>query len=112
MRTSVYALRIGWVKILVPFVFAYYPVILIVEESGVAFEPGPFLSILFRLLVVNYLVSSAVIAFDRRRLPTLEIAVRIGLALLIIVINPMVHWTATAIAAVLIGWHTITFRKV
>ena len=112
MRTSVYALRIGWVKILVPFVFAYYPVILIVEESGVAFEPGPFLSILFRLIVVIYLVSSAVIAFDRRRLPTWKIAVRIGLALLIIVINPMVHWTATAITAVLIGWHTITFRKV
>ena len=112
MMTAVYAMRIGLVKFLVPFVFAFYPVILIVQESGVAFELTAFLSIMARLAVVIYLISSAVIGFDRRRLPIWEIVVRLALGLLIIFTDPVIHWSATATALMFLTWHTKTYRIV
>jgi len=110
MMTAVYAMRIGLVKFLVPFVFAFYPVILIVQESGVPFEWMPFLSILLRLIVVIYLVSSAVICFDQRRLPAWEIISRLILGLLIIFTNPLIHWSATGVAILFLIWHILKFR--
>lgn len=110
MMTAVYAMRIGLVKFLVPFVFAFYPVILIVQESGVPFEWMPFLSILLRLIVVIYLVSSAVICFDQRRLPAWEIISRLILGLLIIFTNPLIHWGATGVAILFLIWHILKFR--
>ena len=111
MMTAVYALRIGLVKFLVPFVFAFYPVVLLVEESGTQFEWWSFLSIILRLMIVIYLVSSAVIGFDRRRLPAWEIAVRLVLGLLIILTDPLIHWVATALAAAFLTWHVMAFIR-
>jgi TRAP transporter 4TM/12TM fusion protein len=112
MMTAVYAMRIGLVKFLVPFVFAFYPVILIVQESGVVFDLASFLSIIARLTVVIYLISSAVIGFDRRRLPAWEIIVRLVIGILIIFTDPLIHWGATATALVFLTWHTRTYRSV
>ena len=112
MMTAVYAMRIGLVKFLVPFVFAFYPVILIVEASGVAFDIMAFLSIIVRLSIVIYLVSSAVIGFDRRRLPAWEIIVRLILGILIIFTDPFIHWSASAAALVYLLWHNKSFRMV
>ncbi len=112
MMTAVYAMRIGLVKFLVPFVFAFYPVILIVEESGAAFEIMAFLSIIVRLSVVIYLVSSAVIGFDRRRLPAWEIIARLILGILIIFTDPFIHWSAFVAALVYLIWHNKSFRMV
>jgi TRAP-type uncharacterized transport system fused permease subunit len=111
MMTAVYAMRIGLVKFLVPFVFAFYPVILIVQESGATFEWAAFLSILSRLIVVIYLVSSAVIGFDQRRLPVWEIMFRLLLGLLIIYTDPLVHWGTAGVAVLFLIWHTIKFRE-
>ncbi len=72
IRTAVLALRVGLVKFAVPFIFAYYPVILIVPvvfPEGQSFQIGDFLLVLFRLLVFIYQISSAVLSFDQRRLP-------------------------------------------
>ena len=112
MMTAVYAMRIGLVKFLVPFVVAFYPVILIVQESGVVFDLASFLSIIARLTVVIYLISSAVIGFDRRRLPAWEIIVRLVIGILIIFTDPLIHWSATATALVFLTWHTRTYRSV
>ena len=112
MMTAVYAMRIGLVKFLVPFVFAFYPVILIVEASGVAFDIMAFLSIIVRLSIVIYLVSSVVIGFDRRRLPAWEIIVRLILGILIIFTDPFIHWSASAAALVYLLWHNKSFRMV
>ena len=105
LRTAVYALRIGLVKFIVPFVFAFYPVLLLVEESGVKFDFWEFSSAICRLLVVIYLVSSATLAFDQRRLPFWEIILRLVLAILILLTIVWVHWIATAVALVFLGWH-------
>ena len=111
MMTAVYAMRIGLVKFLVPFVFAFYPVILIVQESGVVFEWVAFLSILLRLLVVIYLVSSAVIGFDERRLPIWEIILRLSLGLLIIFTDPIIHWSSAGLAIIFLIWHVRKFKE-
>ncbi len=110
LKTAMYAIRIGLVKFIVPFAFAFYPVLLIVEESGVDFEMTAFLSAAVRLLFVIYLVSSAVLAFDQRRLPAWEIVLRLALALGALITNPLVHWPATAAALVFLVWHAIRFR--
>ena len=110
LRTAIYALRIGLVKFIVPFVFAFYPVLLLVEESGVKFDFWDFSSAICRLLIVIYLVSSATLAFDQRRLPGWEIIFRLLLAFLILVTIVWVHWFATAIAIVFLVWHYKNFN--
>ena len=107
--TSVYAMRIGLVKFVVPFIFAFYPVMLIVPESGAAFDYASFASIIFRMLAVIYLVSSSVIAFDRRRLPWWEIGARLALAVGVLMLDPAIHWPATAAALAWLGWHHVRF---
>ncbi len=114
IRTAMMALRVGLVKFAVPFIFAYYPVILIVPvvfPEGSSFAIVDFLTVLFRILVFIYLISSAVIAFDQRRLPILETGLRIGLAILVMVTIPGIHWTATAIALAYIVWHQFAYGR-
>ena len=114
IRTAMMALRVGLVKFAIPFVFAYYPVILIVPvvfPEGSSFAMVDFLTVLFRLLIFIYLISSAVIAFDQRRLPIWETGCRVALAILVIVTIPEIHWTATAIALGYVGWHQLAFGR-
>ena len=114
IRTAMMALRVGLVKFAVPFIFAYYPVILIVPvvfPEGSSFSIVDFLTVLFRLLIFIYLISSAVIAFDQRRLPIWEIGFRFALAILVMVTIPGIHWTATAIALGYIGWHQSAYGR-
>ena len=111
LRTAVFALRIGLVKFIVPFVFAFYPVLLLVEESGVKFDFMEFSSAIIRLLVVIYLVSSATLAFDQRRLPSWEVVLRLVLAFLILVTIVWVHWVAFGIAVLFLAWHYRSFAK-
>ena len=108
IRTAMMALRVGLVKFAVPFIFAYYPVILIVPEvfpKGESFEVTNFLTVSFRLLIFIYLISSAVISFDQRRLPVWETVFRLVLAIAVMITLPYVHWTATVIALAYIIWH-------
>lgn len=110
LLTAMYAIRIGLVKFIVPFVFAYYPVLLIVEESGVVFAPLAFLSAVTRLLVVIYLVSSATLTFDQRRLPAWEIVLRLFFAPMILIVDPTIHWPAALLALAFLAWHWVRFR--
>ena len=114
IRTAMMALRVGLVKFAVPFIFAYYPVLLLVPivfPEGEHFVWTDFLSVLFRLLVFIYLVSSAVIAFDQRRLPVWETALRLVLAGTVMATLPAIHWPATLAALALIAWHQLAFGR-
>ena len=95
----------GVVKFIVPFAFAYYPVLLLVDESGAKFNWGDFMSALIRLILVIYLVSSATLKFDKRHLAYWEIGARLALAFCVLHIEPTLHWVASAGALLLIGWH-------
>ncbi len=105
LKTALYALRVGMVKFIVPFAFAYYPVLLIVEQSGVKFDLLEFISIVLRLLLVIYLVSSSTLGFDRRRLAIWEIVARLVLAVGALTTFPTVHWAAFVLAIAFIAWH-------
>ena len=114
IRTAMMALRVGLVKFAVPFIFAYYPVILIVPvvfPEGQSFAWVDFVSVLFRVLVFIYLISSAVISFDQRRLPAWEAGLRILLAILVMVTLPGIHWPATAAALAYIAWHQFVYGR-
>ena len=111
LRTALYALRIGLVKFIVPFAFAFYPVLLLVEESGVKFDVWEFSSAICRLMIVIYLVSSATLAFDQRRLPAWEIILRLALALLILITIMWVHWLATGFALLFLFWHYKKYKQ-
>ena len=114
IRTAMMALRVGLVKFAVPFIFAYYPVLLLVPivfPEGESFAWTDFLSVLFRLMVFIYLVSSAVIAFDQRRLPVWETALRLVLAGAVMATLPAIHWPATLAAFALVGWHQLAFGR-
>ena len=114
IRTAMMALRVGLVKFAVPFIFAYYPVILIVPAvfpEGSSFAIGDFLTVLFRVLVFIYLISSAVISFDQRRLPIWEMLFRLALAVLVMVTVPIIHWPAVIVALVYVGWHQFRYRS-
>ena len=114
IKTAVTAMRVGLVKFAVPFVFAYYPILLLVPEARPGSEvfdwPG-FISIMLRLMFFIYLISSAVIAFDQRRLPYWEIATRLVLALGLIYVDPLVHWPVTVIAVGYMLWHHFAFNR-
>ena len=111
MKTAVLAMRVGLVKFIVPFAFAFYPVLLIVEESGVKFDVVDFVSAIVRLLLVIYLVSSATLAFDRKRLPAWEVVLRLAMAIGLLYIVPTVHWVVFAAALAWLVWHYMRAGK-
>ena len=111
LKTAVYALRVGMVKFIVPFMFAYYPVLLLVDESGVEFNFPDFASALIRFLLVIYMVSSATLGFDKRHLAIWEIGGRLILAFFVLHIDPALHWPAFAAGLAFVGWHYFRARK-
>ncbi|WP_299684912.1 TRAP transporter large permease subunit [uncultured Tateyamaria sp.] len=120
MSTAFSAVKSGIVMFVVPFVFAYYPELLLIDEaivdpnaSGGGFLPGydgvfhplAFVLLLGRLVVALYLLSSALAAFDRHALPVWEIALRLGLAALVMARAEAVWVPAIVVALVVIVLH-------
>jgi len=116
MSTAFSAVRSGIVMFVVPFLFAFYPELLLISEA--VLDPqatggsvyldgydgqlhlGAMVLLLGRLLVALYLLSSALAAFDRKPLASWEIAVRLGLAVLLMFKTETV-WIGGAVATVL-----------
>lgn len=113
VATSFSAVRSGIVMFVVPFIFAFYPELLLISEAvldpkasgGAGYLPGydgsihlgAMVLLLGRLIVALYLLSSALAGFDRRKLAPWEIAVRLGLAVLLMMKLEAV-WIGGAIA--------------
>jgi TRAP-type uncharacterized transport system fused permease subunit len=104
MRTSFMTIRIGLAKFLIPFVFAYYPVLMLVKQAG-GFDLADFASIVVRLTLSLWLLSSGFAFFDRTSLTWTSATVRIALAIAMLLTWPVVHWPAAAIALFLIVAH-------
>ncbi len=121
MATALSAVRSGIVMFVVPFIFAFYPELLLIEEArldpsaagGGAFLPGhdgsiplgAMVLLLCRLMLALYLLSSALAAFDRRKLPTWEILGRCALAALLMMRPDPVWIGAGVVTAVLLVVH-------
>ncbi|MEM6305167.1 MAG: TRAP transporter fused permease subunit [Pseudomonadota bacterium] len=100
LMTAFMSFRLGMAKFIIPFVFAFYPTILIIEE----FSLLPFLWIVARTCFCIWLFSSALSGYDRRKLSVVEIAARFGIAFTILATDPMIHLPAIAVGLALIAW--------
>lgn len=100
LMTSFMSFRLGMSKFIIPFIFAFYPTILIVEE----FNLLPFIWIVARTLFCIWLFSSALSAFDKGKLTWVEVALRFASAFALLAISPAIHLPALAIGVALIAW--------
>ncbi|WP_419914779.1 TRAP transporter permease [Hoeflea sp.] len=116
MATGFSSVKSGIVIFVVPFVFAFYPELLLIDDAildpqasgGNAFLPGysggidvgVLALLLARLALALYLLSSALSAFGRHALAPWEIALRLLLAVLVMIsVNAV--WIGAAVLAVL-----------
>ncbi len=100
LMTAFMSFRLGMAKFIIPFVFAFYPTILIIEE----FSLLPFLWIVARTCFCIWLFSSALSGFDRRKLTLVEIVVRFVIAFTMLATSPAIHIPAVLIGIALIVW--------
>ncbi|MDA9046905.1 TRAP transporter fused permease subunit [Planktomarina temperata] len=121
MRTGLAAVRIGIVMFTIPFVFAWYPELLLIEEAvTITNDQGqralidgysgsvdwPSLSALgLRIAVALYLMASALAKFDKVSMNILEVALRLLAAVLILWKSAMIMSIGLALALMLILGH-------
>ncbi len=126
MATGFSAVRSGIVMFIIPFVFAFYPEILLIEqalidpsspsgaplsgyENGVQFSALMWL--LTRLVLALYLIASALAAYDAKALSPIEIALRLVAAATVLMRPELVQFTAIAFALALLAWHHLGARR-
>ena len=126
MRTGFSAVRSGIVMFTIPFVFAFYPEFLLIEQALIdpaspsgaflpGYENGISLAMLFwlilRLSVALYLVASALARFDAAALGMPMVVIRLALAALIMMRPDHIHLSALAVALALLVLHHIRNRN-
>lgn len=128
MMTGFSAVRSGIVMFVIPFLFAFYPELLLIPAAqiapgsdGTAFLDGydgtvhwePLLWLLARLALGLYLLASVLGGFDRTALGRTESVLRLALAALVVSASPIVHMPAVAMALAMIAYHhRAAFAKV
>ncbi|MGH1371657.1 TRAP transporter fused permease subunit [Planktotalea sp.] len=129
MATGFSAVKSGIVMFVIPFVFALYPEILLIEAavidpvksaSGVdVFLPGydgttnwpALMLVLCRIALALYLLSSSLAGFDHRKLAAWEILLRLGLAVLILSFSIPFQLVGVIGAMAILFWHASTERR-
>lgn len=127
MRTGIAAVRVGIVLFTIPFIFAWYPELLLIEqavtitdESGNAtliagysgeVELAALGLLLLRLILSLYLISSALTRFDFGPMPRWEVALRLLLAALVLWKTGAVMAVGIGLALLLIGFHILNARR-
>jgi len=129
MKTGFSAVRSGIVMFIIPFVFALYPELLLIDAAvidpsstggSITYLPGydgqvywtSLAWVLARLALALYLIASALAQFDRVRLPFWEVVLRLGLATMVMVGAPLVHNAAILLALGWLVFHAMANRKV
>jgi len=120
MSTGFSAVKSGIVMFVIPFVFAIYPEMLLIDKAVIDPASGSFaylegydgtvhwdwlILLLARVILALFLLASALAAFDRKRLTPFEIAVRIGLAVLVMFKPVEVFAPASIAGLALLGYH-------
>jgi len=108
LLTAFMSFRLGMAKFIIPFVFAFYPTILIIEEASLL----PFLWIVARTCFCIWLFSSALSGYDRRKLGVPEIAVRFVVAFTMLAPEPVIHVPAILLGVALIAWDIRAARAI
>jgi TRAP-type uncharacterized transport system fused permease subunit len=126
MATGFSAVRSGIVMFAIPFVFAFYPEILLIDqalidpasptgarlagyENGVSL--GALLWLIARLMLALYLVASALAGHDAARLSFPWILIRLAAAIAILMRPELVQFCALAFTAAMLAWHHMGARR-
>lgn len=127
MVTGFSAVRSGIVMFTIPFVFAFYPELLLIDqalidptspsnaplpgyENGINFVGLAWL--LVRLILSLYLVATALAQFDSKSLSLVEVFTRLVLALAILMKPEFIQFAAIIFSAGLLSWHLWSARQV
>ncbi len=127
MRTGFEAVRVGIVMFTIPFIFAWYPELLLIEEAvtvlddngqrvliegyGSGVDWPSLAALLLRLVLVLYLLASALARFDRGPISRLEMALRLLAALLVLWKTTPVMWVGIGLAAALVCSHYFLSKR-
>jgi TRAP transporter 4TM/12TM fusion protein len=109
--TAVAASRIGITIFIIPFAFAYNPLILTVAASGASFAWGPYLLLVVKLLLAIYVLCSALTRFDRRALSWWQVLLRLVASSLLFAPGHFSDLAGAALAALMLGHHHIGARR-
>ncbi len=129
MATGFSAVRSGIVMFVIPFVFAFYPELLLIEQAviqpgnstnGIQYLPGydgnihwgPLLFLIARLILGLYLIASALAGFDRAALAPWEWATRLVLAVLVMISSPYIFVPAIVGTGLLLAFHYVKNREI
>ncbi len=125
MKTGFSAVKSGFVMFTIPFVFAIYPELLLIDKAVIDPMTGKFfegydgtidtswlLFLMARVALALYLVSSALAAYDRKALSFLEIGVRLVLAVLVLSRPSEVYSAAIVASFVVIAFHMFRNRGI
>ena len=108
LLTAFMAFKLGMAKFIIPFVFAFYPSLLIVE----VFDPLSFVWIVLRSCFCIWLFSSALAAFDRRKLNIAEVILRFASAFAVLATDPMIHFPAIFLGLLLVVFDRYQYSKI
>ncbi len=126
MATGFSAVRSGIVMFVIPFIFAFYPELLLIDQALIdpaspskaplaGYEDGvqllPLLWLLAKLVLALYLLASALARYDAAALGPIAVTLRIVLAVGLLVRPAEVHLTALALAIGLLAFHHIQAAK-
>ena len=101
--TSLMAFRLGIAKFIIPFAFAYYPCLLIIEN----FSWLEFFSIVPRLLISIWFINSALAKFDFTKLSWAEVILRLSVGFGILFMDVRIQIICLILGSVLLVWDFI-----
>jgi TRAP-type uncharacterized transport system fused permease subunit len=120
MRTGIAAVRAGVVIFVVPFIFAFYPELLLIEAAQLnpvgggdrylegldgQVHPMHLLWISARIALSLYLLASVLARFEARPIGKAEAIVRLVLAVLVLMKATLIAGPAIAVTFALMFWH-------
>ena len=109
--TAVEASRIGIMIFIIPFAFAYNPLILTVPDSGAVFAWGPYLLLIAKLGIAIYVLASALIRYDKRPLGWTAVALRLAAAVLLFAPGTYSDLAGAVLTVVLLVQHHLMARR-
>tara|TARA_Y100001970_G_C14249201_1_gene870527 strand:- start:2070 stop:4418 length:2349 start_codon:yes stop_codon:yes gene_type:complete len=127
MATGISSVRSGIVMFTIPFVFAFYPELLLIDQALIdptsptksplpGYENGIDMVglawLLARLIISLYLVATALAQFDMKTLSLVEVLTRLILALAILMKIEFIQFAAIIFSAGLLSWHVWSARQV
>jgi TRAP-type uncharacterized transport system fused permease subunit len=127
MATGFSAVKSGIVMFTIPFVFAFHPELLLIDQALIdptsptnaplpGYENGidvvGLAWLLARLIVSLYLVATALAQFDSKSLRMVEVVTRLVLALAILMKPETIHFAALIFSAGLLTLHIWRARRV